>query len=98
VDAVVQLLSAVLRDHASPAAVNYLLQHSTGSGKSLTIACLCCHLVGLTDGAGRAFHTVLVVNDRLQLDKQLGDTVETFLQGGVQRLPGWVLVGVGRAC
>jgi hypothetical protein len=82
VEAVLQLLSAVRQDQQQQQAVNYLLQHSTGSGKSLTIACLVCHLVGLVDCAGRAFHTVLVVNDRLQLDRQLGDTVEGFLAGG----------------
>jgi len=33
------------------------------------------------DEAGQRFRSVLVVNDRLQLDQQLGDTVSTFLAG-----------------
>eukprot|EP00955_Chlamydomonas_euryale_P018422 195876-Chlamydomonas_euryale.AAC.3 len=60
---------------------NYLLQHSTGSGKSLTIACLAHALCGWRDACGREFHTVLVVNDRTQLDRQLGDTIVGFLAG-----------------
>ncbi len=33
------------------------------------------------DEAGRPFHSILVVNDRLQLDQQLGDTVSSFIAG-----------------
>ena len=33
------------------------------------------------DEAGRRFHSVLVVNDRLQLDQQLGETVSSFIAG-----------------
>lgn len=82
VEAVAKLLAALAADAAAPAATNYLLQHSTGSGKSLTIAALCHGLLGLTDCAGQAFHTVLVVNDRRQLDIQLSDTITAFLAGG----------------
>lgn len=62
--------------------VNYLLQHSTGSGKSFTIAALATALAGWRDGAGGGFGTVLVLNDRLQLDVQLGGCVEAFWRGG----------------
>lgn len=106
-----------------PRARNYLMQHSAGSGKSLTIAALVHALLalgrdgrqaaggggggpsegckvegdgagGLANGAsgggggqangvrGGAFGVVLVVNDRLQLDAQLGDTIAAFLAGG----------------
>lgn len=63
--------------------VNYLVQHSTGSGKSLTIASLVTALVGWRDALGAHFHTVLVVSDRLQLDRQLGDTVAAFAAGAL---------------
>jgi hypothetical protein len=33
------------------------------------------------DEAGQRFYSILVVNDRLQLDQQLGDTVSSFLAG-----------------
>lgn len=56
-------------------------QHSTGSGKSFTIAALAVALAGWADGGGGCVHTVLVVNDRLQLDKQLGACVEAFWRG-----------------
>ena len=63
-------------------AVNYLLQHSTGSGKSFTIAARATALAGWRDGAGGGFGTVLVLHDRLQLDVQLGGCVEAFWRGG----------------
>jgi type I site-specific restriction-modification system R (restriction) subunit len=52
-------------------------QHSAGSGKSLTIAVL-------VHGLLRLGYVVLVVNDRLQLDAQLGETVADFLRGAAR--------------
>lgn len=65
-----------------PSPTNYLLQHSTGSGKSFTIAALAASLVGWRDAAGGEFGTVLVLNDRRQLDLQLAATVTAFARGG----------------
>ncbi|KAG2423130.1 hypothetical protein HXX76_015515 [Chlamydomonas incerta] len=84
VEAVAALLSAVYWDPLRPPdapPANYLLQHSTGSGKSFTIAALATALAGWRDGGGGGFGTVLVLNDRLQLDLQLGACVEAFWRG-----------------
>ncbi|GLC56404.1 hypothetical protein PLESTB_001101100 [Pleodorina starrii] len=80
-DAVSSLLEAVYWDGTAPAPVNYLLQHSTGSGKSFTIAALAVALAGWPDCGGGCVGTVLVLNDRLQLDRQLGECVEAFWRG-----------------
>ncbi|GIM04830.1 hypothetical protein Vretimale_9328, partial [Volvox reticuliferus] len=74
-NAVANLLEAVYRDGGAPEPINYLLQHSTGSGKSFTIAALAVALVGWGDCAGGRVGMVLVLNDRLQLDRQLGSCV-----------------------
>ena len=57
---------------------NVLLQHSTGSGKSLTIAALVAAL--LLDEGGPLFDCILVLNDRLQLDTQIGGSAGAFLE------------------
>ena len=66
---------------------NLLLQHSTGSGKSLTVACLAASLVLKKEwepnpsGSGaKPIALVLVLNDRIQLDEQTGRTATRFLQ------------------
>lgn len=59
----------------------YLQQHSAGSGKSNTIAWLAYQLAYLTQqGTAPVFDKVLVVTDRLVLDKQLGGVL-SFMQG-----------------
>lgn len=59
----------------------YLQQHSAGSGKSNTISWLAFHLAFLmADGQRKVFDKVLVVTDRVVLDRQLGDVL-TFMQG-----------------
>lgn len=59
----------------------YLQQHSAGSGKSNTIAWLASQLAYLTlPGGKRVFDKVLVVTDRLALDRQLGDVLR-FMHG-----------------
>lgn len=59
----------------------YLVQHSAGSGKSNTIAWLVHQLVGLAAGNDApVFDSVVVVTDRVVLDKQLRDTIKQFVQ------------------
>ena len=60
---------------------NYLIQHSAGSGKSNSIAWLAHRLVSLHDKDDkRVFDSVIVVTDRLALDRQLSRTVSSFEQ------------------
>ncbi|MGM0558141.1 MAG: type I restriction endonuclease subunit R [Myxococcota bacterium] len=55
---------------------NYLIQHSTGSGKSMSIAWLTHQLQSLHDADDRkVFDSVIVITDRLVLDKQLQETI-----------------------
>lgn len=68
---------------------NYLIEHSAGSGKSNTIAWLAHRLSSLHDAKdNRVFDSVIVVTDRLVLDKQLQDTIYQFehRQGVVQKI------------
>lgn len=58
---------------------NYLIQHSAGSGKSNSIAWLAHHLAGLHDEEDqKVFDTVIVITDRVVLDRQLQDTIYQF--------------------
>ena len=58
---------------------NYLIQHSAGSGKSNSIAWLAHHLQNLHDGDSKIiFNSIIVITDRLVLDKQLQDTIYQF--------------------
>jgi len=55
---------------------NYLVQHSTGSGKSKSIGWLAHRLVSLHDEFDETvFDSVVVVTDRTVLDNQLQDTI-----------------------
>ncbi|WP_101294157.1 type I restriction endonuclease subunit R [Halegenticoccus soli] len=55
---------------------DYLIQHSTGSGKSKSIAWLVHRLVSLHDEADEAVYDgVVVVTDRTVLDEQLRNTI-----------------------
>ena len=57
----------------------YLIQHATGSGKSNSIAWLAhllTHLYSSSDTTNRMFDSIIVVTDRLVLDKQLQDTIK----------------------
>ena len=49
----------------------YLVQHSAGSGKSNSIAWLAHQLIGLTKDGMPTFESIVVVTDRLLLDKQI---------------------------
>lgn len=57
---------------------NYLVQHTTGSGKSFEIGWLSFMLTNLfkNDGQDRVFDSVIIITDRKVLDKQLQDTVK----------------------
>ncbi len=57
----------------------YLVQHSAGSGKSNTIAWLAHRLSCLHDDADvKVFDKVVVITDRVILDRQLQDTIYQF--------------------
>lgn len=63
----------------------YLIQHSAGSGKSNSITWLAYQLVGLLDGTQPLMDSVIVVTDRVNLDKQIRDNIAAF-----KRLPNLV--------
>jgi len=56
----------------------YLIQHSAGSGKSLSIAWLAHQLHGLFDKSGEIhlFDSVIVITDRTVLDKQIRELIK----------------------
>ena len=58
---------------------NYLIQHSAGSGKSLTIAWLAHRLINLFDDKNeRIYDAVIVLTDRRVLDKMLREIVRAL--------------------
>jgi type I restriction enzyme R subunit len=74
---------AVLKLEANARAVgpgrSYLVQHSAGSGKSNTIAWLAHRLSSLHDANdSKVFDKVVVITDRVVLDRQLQDTIYQF--------------------
>lgn len=58
----------------------YLIQHSAGSGKSNSIAWLAHQLVAITKDGKNIFDSVIVVTDRINLDKQIKNTIKSFMQ------------------
>lgn len=75
-NAVLQLV-AHARQHG--AGQSYLVQHSAGSGKSNTIAWLAHRLSSLHDADDtKVFDKVIVITDRLVLDRQLQETIYQF--------------------
>ena len=58
----------------------YLIQHSAGSGKSNSIAWLAHQLVGLEVNGVNVIDSVIVVTDRVNLDKQIRDTIKQYKQ------------------
>ena len=65
----------------------YLIQHSAGSGKSNSIAWLAHQLVTLQNSGQSVFDSVIVVTDRVNLDKQIKNTIKKFMQ--VKSTVGW---------
>jgi len=86
-DVIRQLKSQLLKDGVG---TNYLVQHTTGSGKSYSIGWLSFMLTNLfvDDGQKRLFDSVIIISDRKVLDKQLQDTVKSLekTQGVVQQI------------
>lgn len=78
-----------LLSHAAENGVGqrYLVQHSAGSGKSNSIAWLAHQLVTLKKGGREVFDSVIVVTDRVNLDRQIKNTIKKFMQ--VQSTVGW---------
>jgi type I restriction enzyme, R subunit len=71
------------------AGINYLVQHSAGSGKSNSIAWLAHRLATLyTAKDEKVFDSVVVITDRIVLDHQLQNTIYQFehKQGVVQKI------------
>ncbi|MBQ1062639.1 type I restriction endonuclease subunit R [Micromonospora sp. C41] len=63
----------------------YLIQHSTGSGKSNSIAWLAHQLIRVEDPKVEikpVFDSIIVVTDRRVLDRQIRDTIKQFAQVG----------------
>lgn len=68
---------------------NYLVEHSAGSGKSNTLAWLAHRLSSLhNERDERLFDSVVVITDRVVLDRQLQNTIYQFdhRQGVVQKI------------
>lgn len=68
---------------------NYLVEHSAGSGKSNTLAWLAHRLSSLhNEKDERIFDSVVVITDRVVLDRQLQNTIYQFdhRQGVVQKI------------
>jgi len=85
-DAVLRL-EADAREHG--AGENYLVQHSAGSGKSNTIAWLAHRLSTLHNATEeKVFEKVVVITDRVVLDRQLQDTIYQFehVHGVVEKI------------
>ncbi len=83
----VRTLEAHAREHG--AGQNYLVEHSAGSGKSNSIAWLAHRLSTLHSTEDRkVFDKVVIITDRLVLDRQLQETVYQFehAQGVVVRI------------
>ncbi|MDO9519335.1 MAG: DEAD/DEAH box helicase family protein [Pseudohongiella sp.] len=84
--AVRQMITAAAREGVGH---NYLVEHSAGSGKSNTIAWLAHRLSNLhNDNDERLFDSVVVITDRIVLDRQLQNTIYQFdhRQGVVQKI------------
>lgn len=65
----------------------YLIQHSAGSGKSNSITWLAYQLVGLEKDGVPMLDSVIVVTDRINLDKQIRNNIRLFMQG--KSIIGW---------
>ncbi|MBQ0146069.1 MAG: type I restriction endonuclease subunit R, partial [Lachnospiraceae bacterium] len=61
------------------AGINYLIEHSAGSGKSNSIAWIAYRLASLhNDRDESVFNSVIVVTNRIVLDSQLQNTINSF--------------------
>ncbi len=79
-DVIRQLKAAIVEEGVGH---RYLIQHTTGSGKSNSIAWLAhllTHLYRSPTDIHRVFDSIIVVTDRRVLDKQLQDTIKQMEQ------------------
>ena len=77
-DAVLKLTSAAKKNGPG---TNYLIQHSTGSGKSNTIGWLCYKLFSLFNEQDKPIYDgIIVISDRIAIVDQLGKTIKQFEQ------------------
>ena len=65
---------------ANDAGRRYLIQHSAGSGKSNSIAWVSRQLIELAKDGENIFDSIIIVTDRLVLDRQIHDTIQEFTQ------------------
>ena len=65
----------------------YLIQHSAGSGKSNSITWLAYQLVTLLKKQQPFFDSVIVITDRVNLDKQMRDNINAFQR--LSNVVGW---------
>ena len=75
---VVRKLLADVAEHG--VGKRYLIQHSAGSGKSNSIAWLAHQLIGLSKDEQYVFDSIIVVTDRIILDRQIRDTIKQYSQ------------------
>lgn len=74
--AVRKMINTALKDQVG---TNYLIEHSAGSGKSNTIAWVAHRLSSLHKADNtKLFDSVVVITDRIVLDRQLQDTIYQF--------------------
>ena len=77
-DCVVKVEKDVLAEGAGE---RYLIQHSAGSGKTLTITWLASRLASLHNNSGNSiFDKVIVVTDRKIVDRQLQESLNDFIK------------------
>ena len=79
-DVIRQLKGAIVEEGVGH---NYLIQHTTGSGKSNSIAWLAhllTHLYRSENDTNRIFDSIIVVTDRRVLDRQLQNTIKQVAQ------------------
>lgn len=65
----------------------FLIQHSAGSGKSNSIAWLAFQLVNLRKNDAPIYDSVVIVTDRINLDKQMRNNVRGFKK--MDNIVGW---------
>ena len=82
---VVRSLIAHTKGHAIGR--RYLIQHSAGSGKSNSITWLAYQLVTLLQKQEPFFDSVIVITDRVNLDKQMRDNINAFQR--LSNVVGW---------
>jgi len=58
----------------------YLIQHSTGSGKSNSIAWLAHQLIDIRKNGKAVFESIIVITDRRILDDQIKNTIRQYAQ------------------